>query len=143
MTVDALCVILGAATRPEENSPPLAVGSLRDRGCVGFTVHAGLGPAAGRKGNSVRDIKFVAWLALVVLAVAVLVLLLGVLLSDFLYNGGLNPEATMWLAGGLALVAVVLGTVSFRSPVGKAAVLGGLALVALVLLVAPVGSGLT
>ena len=90
-----------------------------------------------------RDSKLVGGSALALLILAVAVLLLGVLFSGIFSQGGISPEVAMWAAGGLAIMATVLGLIAFRTPAGKVAAIGGFLLLMLILLVTPVSFRLT
>ncbi len=87
-----------------------------------------------------RSSKPIGWTSFVLFCLSVLILIALLVLPSIKSIEGSNPEAFLWIIGGLSLISTVLGFVSFKTPQGKIGAIGGLVLLALVLFVTPTSS---
>ena len=63
--------------------------------------------------------KPIGWTSFVLFSLSILILI-ALLISPAIENfEGVNPEAFLWIIGGLSLISSVLGFVSFRTSQGK------------------------
>ena len=82
--------------------------------------------------------KPIGWTSFVLFSLSILILI-ALLISPAIENfEGVNPEAFLWIIGGLSLISSVLGFVSFRTPQGKIGAIGGLVLLAMVFFLTPI-----
>lgn len=87
-----------------------------------------------------RSSKPIGWTSLALFILSVLVLVAIIVLAGIELFEGVNPEAFLWIIGGLSLISTVLGFVSFKTPQGKIGAIGSLVLLAMVLFVTPTSS---
>jgi hypothetical protein len=87
-----------------------------------------------------RSSKLIGWTSFALFCLSVLILIALLILPAIELSAGVNPEAFLWIIGGLSLISSVLGFVSFNTPQGKIGAIGGLVLLAMVLFATPISS---